>query len=375
MKILISGGHLTPALAFIEYINKHHSKDKVVFLGRLYSKKKNQQISQEKIEVEKLGAKFVPYKSVKLSSNTLLAKLITIPHLALKSLTTTVVIAREKPSVFVSFGGYLAIPITLACWIMRIPIITHEQTRTVGVANTVIAKFANKIAISYKESSQFFPKNRTVLTGNLIRESIFKPNKKLPSWIKKKPTKPILYITGGSQGSEIINRTVTQILKPLLKNWYIIHQCGKPTGSTNYKKQLHLIKRKLSQANQINYQVREWINKEELAWVYSNAKGVISRSGANTTEEIAIKRIPSILIPLPFSHNDEQLKNALALSSNKQAILLEQKNLSPEVLLEATHLIKKYHRKFSGNLQLFSKIKNSEKKLYEVCIELVNRKQ
>jgi UDP-N-acetylglucosamine--N-acetylmuramyl-(pentapeptide) pyrophosphoryl-undecaprenol N-acetylglucosamine transferase len=373
MKILLSGGHLTPALAFIEYINIHHPKDQVVFLGRLYNKKKNHQISQEKIEVKKLGAKFIPFNSVKLTSNTMLAKLITIPQLALKSLTTTIIIAREKPDIFISFGGYLAIPITIACWIMRIPIITHEQTRTAGIANIIISKFANKIAISHKESLELFPKNRTVLTGNLIRKSIFVSNNILPSWIKNKPTKPILYVTGGSQGSEIINRTVSQILKPLLKNWYVIHQCGKPTGSTNYKKELSLIKKKLSQVNQANYQIIEWINKEDLSWIYSHCKGVISRSGANTTEEIAIKRIPSILIPLPFSHNDEQLKNALALSNNKQAILLEQKNLNPEVLLEATMLIKKYHRKFSGNLQLFSKIKNSEKKLYEIAVSLVNQ--
>lgn len=371
MRILISGGHLTPALAFIEYINKNFQNDEVVFLGRLYSKGKKQQVSQEKIEVKKLGVKFIPFNSVKLTANTLLAKLMSIPQLSIKSLTTTTIIAKEKPDVFVSFGGYLAIPITIACWIMRVPIITHEQTRTAGVANTIIARFANKIAVSYKESSEFFPKSKTILTGNLIRQSIFKINKTLPSWIKKKPNKPVLYITGGSQGSEIINRTVSQILKPLLKNWYVIHQCGKPTGSTNYKKELNLIKKQLSKANQNNYKVRDWINKNELAWVYSNAKGVISRSGANTTEEIAIKRIPAILIPLPFSYNDEQLKNALALSNNKQAILLEQKNLNPEVLLEATNLIKKYHRKFSRNLQLFSKAKDPEKKLYNIALSLV----
>jgi len=351
---------------FIEYIVKNHLKDKVVFLGRLYSKQEHKQLSQEKTEVEKLGVKFIPFNSVKLSENNFLSKIKSVPLLLLKTITTTLIITKEKPDVFVSFGGYLALPIALACWIMRIPIITHEQTRSVGVANLIISKFANKIAVSYKDSMKYFPKSRTKLTGNLIRSSILEQNKTLPSWLKKKPLKPILYITGGSQGSEIINRTVAQILKPLLKNWYVIHQCGKPTGSMNYKKELRLIRSKLSQANQANYKIIEWISREELSWIYSNAKGVISRAGANTTEEIALHKLPSVLIPLPFSHNDEQLKNAQALSDNKQAILLEQKNLTPEVLLEASELIKKYHRKFSRNLQLFSKINNPEKKLYQL---------
>lgn len=374
MKILISGGHLTPALAFIEFIQKNHTSDEIVFIGRLYSKKGKQQISQEKTEVEKLGVKFIPFTSVKLSQNTLLAKIASIPSLLHKVLSVIVIIIKEKPHVFVSFGGYLAIPVALACWILRVPVITHEQTRTAGVANAIISKFANKIAISYKESSEYFPKSRTVLTGNLIRQSVLQNSKTMPEWIKKQPTKPILYVTGGSQGSEIINRTVSQILKPLLKNWCIIHQCGKPAGTTNYLTDLTQAKNQLSQANQENYHIREWITQTELAWIYSHAKAVISRSGANTTEEIALKQIPAILIPLPFSHNDEQLKNAQALSNNKQALLLEQKNLTPEILLEATELIQKYNRKFSRNLRLFSKTKNSEEKLYDVVESLALKK-
>lgn len=374
MRILITGGHLTPAISFIEYIKENKPNDEIIFLGRLYSKKNKEQESQEKKEARRLGVKFIPFNSVKLSQNTILKKVSSIPLLTIKALATTTIIAKEKPSVFVSFGGYLAVPVAIACWIMRIPIITHEQTRTIGVANSIITKFANKIAISYPESASLFPKSRTKLTGNLIRKSILQPNKIMPSWIKRAPTKPILYITGGSQGSEIINRTVSQILKQLLKNWFIIHQCGKPARTTNYKKELTKIKNQLSRANQENYYIREWITHDELSWIYSNAKGVISRSGANTTEEIALKRIPAVLIPLPFSHNDEQLKNALALSDNKQAILLEQKNLTPETLLKTTDLLQKYHRKFSRNLQLYSKTSNPEKELYDLVEALVTKK-
>lgn len=374
MRILITGGHLTPALAFIEYIKESKKKDTILFVGRLYSKQKQQQESQEKKEVSKHGVQFIPFQSVKLTKNTFLSKLVSIPGLLTATIKAVSIIAQHKPEVFVSFGGYLAIPVALASWVMRVPIITHEQTRTVGVANKIISKFANKIAVSYTENIAEFPKTRTVLTGNLIRKSVLSANKSLPKWLKKEPTKPVLYITGGSQGSEIINRTVSQILKPLLKNWFVIHQCGKPVGKRNYKKELTKIKQKLSASNQNAYHIREWINEDELSWIYTTATGIISRAGANTTEEIALRGIPSILIPLPFSHNEEQLKNALALSDKKQAILLEQKNLTPEVLLEATELLKKYNRKFRRNLQLFAQTQNPEKKLYDLTQSVVSKK-
>ncbi len=373
MKLVISGGHLTPALSLIEYIQEKYPNDSVTFIGRIYSKANKKQLSQEKNEIEKLGVQFVSFESSKLSSNNFFAKITSIPRLIVATIKAIGILIRLKPNVFISFGGYLAIPIAFASWILRIPIITHEQTRSAGVANILISKIANKIALSYPESQDFFPLNRSEITGNLIRKSVLKPTKKLPVWIKKKPTKPILYITGGSQGSEIINQTVSEILKPLLKKWYVIHQCGKPVGNRNYKKELQRIKSKLSQANQSTYKIREWISQPELSWIYSNCTGIISRAGANTTEEIALKGIPSILIPLPFSHNDEQLKNALALSDSKQAILLEQKNLNPEVLLEATEILKKFNRKFSRNLQLFSKSKNSEQKLYSMAQSLIKK--
>jgi len=373
MKLVVSGGHLTPALALIEYINLKHPQDQITFVGRLYNKAGKKQTSQEKAEVKKLGARFISFESSKLKTTSLFNKIVSIPKICTATIKAMSIFITIKPDVFISFGGYLALPLAIASYILRIPIITHEQTRSAGVANILISKIASKIAISYPESLEYFPKSRTHLTGNLIRNSILQKNTTLPSWIKKKPLKPILYITGGSQGSEIINQTVSEVLKPLLKNWFVIHQCGKPVGNRNYRKELERVQLKLSLANQSAYKIREWVSESELSWIYSNCTGMISRAGANTTEEIALKGIPAILIPLPFSHNDEQHKNAVALSDKKQAILLEQKNLNPEVLIEATEVLKKYNRKFSRNLQLFSKAKNSQQKLYKLAQSVVKK--
>ncbi|MCB9812800.1 MAG: UDP-N-acetylglucosamine--N-acetylmuramyl-(pentapeptide) pyrophosphoryl-undecaprenol N-acetylglucosamine transferase [Pseudomonadales bacterium] len=370
MKILISGGHLTPALAFIDYIQNNHPKNEIIFIGRTHTRKKSSQESREKQETKKRNIVFIPFHSIKLAKNNYFEKIKSIPLLITSTLKAVLVLGKTKPDVFVSFGGYLAVPIAMASWIMRVPIVTHEQTRTAGVANKLIAKFAHKIAISYPESKKFFPQKSTVLTGNLIRQNILCEENNKPKWINKELSFPILYITGGSQGSEIINHTIEQIIRIISKDWIVIHQCGNPTKRRNYKNELEEIKNKLPKLNRNNYYIREWLDEKELSWVYSNAKAIVSRAGANTTEEIASRGIPSVLIPLPFSHHDEQLKNAQALSNNKQAILLEQKFLNPESLIDSINLVNKFNRKFSRNLKSFIKSKNSEKKLYTLVKEV-----
>lgn len=373
MKILITGGHLTPALAFIDFINKNHSEDKIIFLGRTHTQSKSKQESREKQETSKKGVKFVPFKSIKLSRNNIFEKIKAIPVLMGSTLNSIVILGRNKPDVFISFGGYMAVPVTFAAWIMRVPIITHEQTRTAGVANKLIAKFADKIAVSYDESLKYFPANRTIVTGNLIRKNILNTNNTRPKWIEKKIKNPVLYVTGGSQGSEVINHTISQVIKLLTKDWTVIHQCGNSTKSRNYKKELTQVKNNLPMSHKNNYFIREWLDESELSWIYSNAKIIVSRAGANTTEEIATRGIPSVLIPLPFSHNDEQLKNAQALSNKSQAILLEQKFLNPKTLIESIELINKYNRKFSRNLEMFSKSVNSEMKLYDLVKKVADK--
>lgn len=375
MKILISGGHLTPSLAFIDYVKKHNPKDEVIFIGRTHSRRKLKQESRERHETEKRAIKFIAFNSSKLSKNTIIEKIKSFPMLFVATIRAIGILIRIKPDVFVSFGGFLAVPITFASWIMRVPIITHEQTRTAGVANKMIARFANKIAVSYRESIKYFPKKRTFLTGNMIRENILADGYPRPTWLKTSSQKPILYVTGGSQGSEIINHTLSQIVRVLTKDWLVVHQCGHPTGKRNYKKELDEIKKALPKINRSNYFAREWLDEEELSWIYSNAKAIVSRAGANTTEEIATRGVPSVLIPLPFSHNQEQLKNAQALSNNKQAVLLEQKYLNPETLLESINLVNKYNRKFSRNLKMFARPKNPDKKFYNLVKKIANSKK
>ncbi len=333
-KILISGGHLTPALALIDYLAKKEPEIKIIFAGRVYAQVNNRQPAHEyQLIKQRDNALFEPFNSGKWGNGHLLYRLqqiglffISLPH-ALSLMW------HHKPKLFISFGGYLAVPLSLVAKLLGIPIITHEQTHTAGLANQLIAHLANRVAISYLETRKFFPPQKTVLTGNLIREKIM-TQAKPPRWFRLKQTQPILYITGGSQGSEIINGTSGQIIQPLLKDWIVIHQCGSKSKMRNYHHELTQIKQQLNPKMASHYLIREWLNETELAWVYQQAQLVVGRAGANTVAEISLYQIPSILIPLKISRGDEQTKNAQQLAQIGASFIIDQTDLSPQLLLE-----------------------------------------
>lgn len=375
MKILLSGGHLTPALAFIEYIQQNHPEVELYFAGRVYSRKEEKQLSREREEMQARGVTFISFSSGKLGQGNAVSLLRNSLRMLRGFGQALLIFPRYKPDVFVSFGGYLAVPLAVAAWFWRIPVITHEQTRTAGIANNLIAPFAKKIALSYQETKEFFSASKTVITGNLIRQEILKEIKEPPPWFKYQEKKPLLYITGGSQGSEVINATVARSLNVILKDWVVIHQCGSPTKRRNYEKELQRERAQLTKAKQERYYIKPWINEQDLAWIYTKATAVISRAGANTTHELQVRRVPAILIPLPFSHNDEQYLNAKALADTGGAILLPQKDLTSEKLIEALELIKKQPMSFRRKLAKADDYKeNAAESLFKLAAEAANYK-
>lgn len=334
MRLLISGGHLTPALALIDYIQKTDPNAKIVFVGRVFSRHGDLQPSPEKYEVSKREIKFVAFDSGKFDDGNIFTKALQFLKTIKSTLVALIIIAKYQPTVFVSFGGYLALPLAIASWLWRVPIITHEQTKVLGIANKLIAPFAKTVALSFEDTTHKLSHKKIVVTGNPVRQSLFEPTNK-PPWLKGQLSKPILYITGGSQGSEIINSTVMRMLDQLLKDWLVIHQCGYASKTRDYQSELNRVKEKISKAKQNRYFIRPWVDELDLAWIYDHAYATITRAGANTLMEITLKALPSIIIPLPFSNNDEQLLNAKALSEKQASILLLQKELSPESLSNA----------------------------------------
>ena len=107
----------------------------------------------------------------------------------------------------------------------------------------------------------------------------------------------------------MINRTVSFSVEQLLKKFIVVHQCG-GTSTNHYLEELNDVREKLPKELQKRYFIRQWVSEEEVAWIFQHAELVVSRSGANTVQEIVYNKVPAIFIPLPFAHNDEQTKNA-----------------------------------------------------------------
>lgn len=370
MKIALCGGHVTPALACIDYIQANFPEHQLLLIGRVFAQDKGHQLAHEKELALSRRVQFVPFEGVRWESSSWWSQMVATLRLSWLLVQALRVLIVYRPQVLVSFGGYLAVPLACAAWLLRIPIVTHEQTRSAGKANIFIGKLANRIAISHPSSADSFPKKKTVLTGNLLRQAIFSPHPATPAWIKKLPSTPLLYITGGSQGSQVINAVIKKALPQLLKEFWIIHQCGKDTETHSYQTEL------LTAAHQSGFRksrfiVREWLTETELAWVLQHAKLAISRAGANTVDELLAARLPALYIPLPFTHDEEQLTNAQAIVSLGGALLLEQKNLSHQTLLTSIKTLLLEADTMKLKLSKVPITQHAPAKFYQVIVSVV----
>jgi len=274
-----------------------------------------------------------------------------------------------------SFGGYLAVPVALACKLKSIPIVTHEQTRVLGFANKMVAFLADKVALSFKETSKFLDKNSEfAVTGNPLRTQILNKKAKKPKWLAAKINKPILLIMGGNQGSLFINDFVKNNLEKLAKQFIIVHQCGRDNKLFQYKTDLLQAAEKLLGDNQERYFPMTWIEDEDLAWIYAHSKLALARSGANTVLELAAVCLPMILLPLPFSHLNEQEVNAVWIDDIGGGILIKQDDFNYDSFNLAASKILKKHKEYQVNLNKAGLIKDAPDKIYQLMQSLVIKK-
>lgn len=319
IKIIITGGHITPALATIRELQKENID--ILFIGRKYTDE-NKSLSVEKSLVEEQGIKFQFFESIKLNRNDIFKNLIEIfkfPKILYKAAT---IVRDYKPNVILSFGGYLSLPIAIASFLQDVPIIAHEQTSVVGLTNRLIEPMVKKLAVSWPTTK--FGKKR-ILTGNPIRKE-FTQNTKAPNWYQNPQKLPVIYVTGGNQGSKAINTQISKIIGSLAQKYYLVLQAG----SARNNQDLNLLTAAISKLPvkiRSNVHLSSWFNANDVAWIMRNADLVVSRSGANTATEILVNRAKSILIPLPSSAAGEQYQNARLLERLELAFILDQQNL------------------------------------------------
>ena len=239
---------------------------------------------------------------------------------------------RLRPRVVFATGGFVALPVVVAAAALRIPIVVHEQVTVPGLANRIAARLARRIAITFAESARHFPAGRTVVTGNPLRPELRAGSRaEAATRFGLDPALPLVYVTGGAQGAQRINRAVGEILAPLLGLAQVIHQCG-DNPATGDRPWLEARRAALPPALAARSTVVPWVG-DELAGIYAAAALVVARAGAGTVNECCQLGVPALYIPLPGTRGDEQTANARLVERAGGAVVLPQSHLTPERLL------------------------------------------
>ncbi|MBF0521664.1 MAG: undecaprenyldiphospho-muramoylpentapeptide beta-N-acetylglucosaminyltransferase [Candidatus Omnitrophica bacterium] len=319
MKIVIAtggtGGHLFPALKVAEELRDRGHE--VIFIGSF------------NVGLEKIAQRKFPYYNIPsqgFQKKRLQAILSSAGSIIQATRTSLKILKDLKPDRVLGFGGYSSFSVVIAAWVLKVPVMIHEQNAIPGRANKILSRLAKKVAISFEDARPFFPSGKTVLTGcpsHLSAGGIDKD--KAYEFFGFKKENSTLFVFGGSQGSRRINEDFFQALISLKQELSI--QVIHVTGTKDYdsiKEQYQNIK--------IPSAVFPFLDRMDYA--YTIADLVISRSGAATVTEICLFECPSILVPFPYAIGDHQKYNAQVLTRRNLAVMIEEKDLSSLKLKE-----------------------------------------
>ena len=342
-RILITGTHLTPAIELIQQLQQDKKINwQISYIGRSLNSNNTQNTSIESKIIPQMGINFYSISCGKLDRRYLPNTLAGIPKTIYGFIESNNLIKKIKPDIVVSFGGYVSVPVIFISFLKRIKTITHEQTLTNSLTTKINSHFVTKIALSFNNQKQIsqLPQNKVVITGNLLRHQLFEKENLIPQEIKnkfgQKNKNPIIYITAGNQGSHAINLIIKKIL-PKLTTFNVIHQTG--------KNDIDLFSN-LSQKYQ-NYYAADYFDTNTFSWIIHHTDIVISRSGANTSQEIVALNKKSILIPLPKSQQNEQDLNAQWVKDHlpKCTIIINNDQLNEKLLLDSINQLSKVKTK------------------------------
>lgn len=358
-RILLTGTHLTPAAELIRQLQQDKKTNwQISYIGRQSSSNEIENISIESKIIPSLGVNFYSIPCGKLDRRYIPNTLVGIPKTILGFIKSFKLIKSIKPDIVVSFGGYVSVPVIVNSFLKGIKSITHEQTLTNSLTTKINSHFVTKVALSFNNQKQInqFPQEKVVVTGNLLRYQLFQKPKKPKLFTNKLLTnKLIIYITAGNQGSHHLNLIIKKII-PNLNNYTIIHQTGKYDLKSFQK---------ISQKTP-NYFVSDYFNTSDFAWIINHSNLIISRSGANTSQEIAALNKKSILIPLPKSQQDEQYLNALWVKNQiPETIIIRDQELTSQKLLNSIKQI------FQINIKSKTKIYKPNNKLLQLINDIV----
>lgn len=337
MRILLTGGgtfgSVTPLFAIIEELKKDGESHQFIWIGT--------KDGQEKEFIEKKGIEFKGINSGKLRRYFSLKNITDIARMKLGVFESVFIIQKFKPDVILSAGSFVSVPVAIAGRLLRKPILIHQLDVRPGLANKIMSFFATKITVGFSGSLNSYPAGKTVWTGNPTRHSLsaFKSKEELRKKFNLCNELPVLLVLGGGTGALPLNKLIAENLSELAGFCQIIHITGR--------------EKNIEAAPNENYHSFEFL--DDLSEAYAVADGVISRAGVGTLSELAVLKIPTVLMPIPNSHQED---NADAFLEAGAVLILDQNKITAEKIIGESKKIlynEKLRRELSENMGKMAK--------------------
>lgn len=372
MKVLLAGGgtagHINPAIAIAGYIKKMEPDAEILFIG-------NRDGMEQRL-VKQAG---FPIKSVvitgfkrSLAPKDLIHNIKTVGYSFESRSKAKKIIKEFDPDICIGTGGYVSGPVILAACNLGYKAVIHEQNAYPGVTNKMLANSVNRVMLANEDAkSRFSDKARFVLTGNPIRPAILSTKH---DEAKKKlgldDSKPIILSFGGSLGAECINRSMAELIARSAKDkkYHHIHAYGQQgTWMPDLLKSMVVDPKAYD-----NLDVRQYIDNMDECLAACDL--VVSRAGAITLSEVQAKGRPAVLIPSPFVAENHQYHNAMSMVNKKAAKLIEQADLSGELLIETVDSMltdKSVLEEYRRNAQKMA-ITDANERIYQTVKEVLS---
>lgn len=355
----VTGGHIYPAVAVLQYfINSSEHNIEVLYFATPHGLENREIVRHfpnaviEKLDIQGLSRPVFSLKNFRVLQKTLKSYFVCKEKLK-----------EFSPDFTFITGGYVSVPLGIASQRLGIPTFVHEQNAISGLANKMIAKRAKKIFISFSDCARDFGINnahKIVFTGNPVR-LVKERDRGIFQKMGVPPSKKVILVTGGSQGSDFLNKTMTELYSknyPEFSNVEFVHSCGDEKFLDSLKK--------------FDF-VHPYSFIEDMHLFLASADAVIARGGATTVAEIISYGIPGLIVPWPGAAEDHQLLNAIALERNQAGFFLEEKETTVEEIRKKINslLDKKTSIAMKSNLnQMKPKIEPAVKIFKEIYLSI-----
>lgn len=345
-----TGGHLFPGLATADTLVRRRPC-RVTFIG-----------SSRGIETRVVPKRGYPLRTLPvraLRGQGALGFATSALRLAASVASAWKILGDVAPDLLIGVGGYASAPAVVAGWSRGIPTVLLEQNAHPGLTNRILARFADRICVAFPESAEYFPRAKTVETGNPVRPPAERPRTEAGAFS--------ILIFGGSAGAHRLNEIGVEAVARLgggsLK---VVHQTGEA--------ELESVRSRYA-AHGIETDVRAFI--DDMATAYADADLVICRAGATTLAELTALGKPAILVPYPFAADDHQRKNAESLVKRGAAIMILDRELSADALAQAIRTLREDRprlAKMAAAAHALGRPQAAER-VVDVCLELVDERR